>query len=108
MRTFALLLALAAAAALPAATHADNPQLVGTVGPGYTIYLVDASGKAVQALDAGTYDLVLHDRSDVHNFHLFGPGVDATTTVDFVGDRTFTVTVRDGGSYSFVCDPHSD
>ncbi len=108
MRIFALLAALAAAALLPAATHADNPQLVGTVGPAYTISLVDAAGKAVDALDPGTYDLVVHDRADIHNFHLFGPGVDVSTTVEFVGDRTFTITVRDGGSYAFVCDPHSD
>src|SRR4051794_38064692 len=107
MRTFAFFAALAAAALLPAATRADNPQLVGTVGPGYTISLVDGSGNNVSHLDPGTYDLVLHDRADIHNFHLTGPGVDVTTTVEFVGDRTFTVTFKDG-TYAYFCDPHSD
>src|SRR5215210_5640425 len=60
MRTFVLLVALAAAALLPAATRADNAQLVGTVGPGYTISLVDAAGKSVESLEPGTYDLVVH------------------------------------------------
>jgi plastocyanin len=107
MRIFALFAALAAAVLLPAATHADNPQLVGTVGPGYTIALVDSTGKAVTQLAPGTYDVLVHDRADIHNFHLLGPGVDVSTEVDFVGDRTFTVTFRDG-DYAFVCDPHSD
>jgi hypothetical protein len=106
MRTFALLTGLAAAALLPAATRADNPQLVGTVGPGFTITLVDSAGKAVEQLEPGTYDLVVHDLAAIHNFHLSGPGVDVSTAVDFVGDRTFTIDVRDG-TYSYVCDPHS-
>jgi hypothetical protein len=107
MRILVLAVALAAAAALPAASGADNPQLVGTVGPGFTITLADSGGKAVQHLDAGTYDLVVHDLSDLHDFHLFGPGVDVATTVDFQGDRTFTVTLADG-IYTFLCDPHGD
>ena len=106
MRTFALVFALAAAALLPAATAADNPQLVGTVGPGFDISLVNASGNDVRQLDPGTYDLLVHDRSAEHNFHLAGPGVNVATEVDFVGDWKATITLRDG-RYSFVCDPHS-
>ena len=33
------------------------------------------------------------------------PGVDVSTGVEEVGQRTFTVTLRDG-NYTFVCDPH--
>jgi len=106
MRTLALVFALAAAALLPAATAADNPQLVGTVGPGFDISLVDGSGNDIHHLDPGTYDLQIHDRSDIHNFHLTGPGVNVSTDIDFVGDRTFTVTLKDG-TYTFVCDPHN-
>ena len=106
MRTLALAFTVAAAALLPAATAADNPQLVGTVGPGFDISLVDGSGNDIHHLDPGTYDLLVHDRADIHNFHLTGPGVNVSTDIDFVGDRSFTVTVKDG-TYNFVCDPHS-
>jgi plastocyanin len=49
---------------------------------------------------------VVDDKSVEHNFHLFGGGVDVATEVEFVGVRTFTVTLADG-TYQFVCDPHA-
>jgi hypothetical protein len=102
--------ALLAAAAivvllLPGEARADNPRLTGTVGPGFTISLVDASGSAVRQLEPGTYDITVRDLSDEHNFHLFGPGVDRATTVGGTGTVTWTVTFRDG-RYAYVCDPH--
>lgn len=104
-RVSAALLAVCAAAVLAGPTSADDPQLVGTVGPGFTIDLADASGAKVSHLDPGTYGLTVHDLADIHNFHLFGPGVDVQTDIDFVGDKTFTVTLKDG-RYTYVCDPH--
>jgi hypothetical protein len=89
--------------------RADNPVLTGDVGAGdaFVISLSDASGAPVKHVDAGTYTLVVHDRSTFHNFHLSGPGnVDVSTTVDGTGDQTFTVTLVDG-RYFFQCDPHS-
>jgi plastocyanin len=86
-------------------TAADNGQLTGTVGPGYSISLKDSTGAAVTHLDPGTYTLVVHDQSDIHNFDLSGPGVSVRTDIDFVGDQTFTVTFTDG-KYTFVCDAH--
>jgi hypothetical protein len=86
-------------------TAADNGQLTGNVGPGYSISLKDSTGAAVTHLDPGTYTLVVHDQSDIHNFDLTGPGVSARTDIDFVGDKTFTVTFTDG-TYTFVCDAH--
>ena len=108
-----LLLAAAAVAALlsasgaGAAAHAD-PVLTGDVGANdaYVIALTDASGSRVTHLDPGTYTLVVHDHSVMHDFHLTGPGVDVATGVDFVGDQTFTVTIGDG-QYFYVCDPHA-
>jgi hypothetical protein len=94
------------AAVLAAPVSADDPQLVGTVGPGFTIHLADAAGAPVTHLDPGTYSLTVHDLADIHNFHLTGPGVNVTTDLDFVGDRTFTITLTDG-TYTYVCDPHS-
>jgi plastocyanin len=94
-----LLLALAASVAT----------LTGSVGANdaFQIGLVDGSGAAVTHVDPGTYTLVVHDLSTLHNFHLFGPGgVDVATAVDTTGDSTFTVTLVDG-IYTFQCDPHS-
>ena len=91
------------------AARAENPVLVGDVGveDSFAIGVTDASGARVTHVDAGTYTLVVHDRSTFHNFHLSGPGsVDVATTPDFVGDQTFTITLVDG-QYFFQCDPHS-
>jgi plastocyanin len=95
--------ALGLVAAAP--TGAADGQLVGSVGPGFTISVKDASGAEVKHLDPGSYTLLVHDLSDEHNFHLSGPGVDVSTDVTFVGDQTFTITVKDG-NYTFVCDAH--
>jgi plastocyanin len=104
-----LLLAVVAVSFLGVGTaRADNPVLTGDVGAGdaFTITLNDAAGNKVTHLDAGTYTLNLHDHSAFHNFHFSGPGVDVTTSVDAVEDKTFTVTLTDG-TYFFNCDPHS-
>jgi hypothetical protein len=102
-------LALAVALLGGASTaRADNPQLTGNVGLGdsFTISLAGPDGKPVQNLDPGTYTLLVHDHSAIHNFHLFGPGsVDVSTTIEAVGDQTFTVTLVPG-TYTFTCDAH--
>jgi hypothetical protein len=100
---------LAAAALLPsAAAHADNPVLVATVGigDGFNIALKDASGAPVTHLDPGTYTIQVHDASQIHDFHLFGPGVNQATPVGDVVDVTWTVTFQNG-TYKFQCDPHA-
>jgi len=99
-----MLLAVAAVA-LPGSLRAQNPTLIGTVGPGFSISLTDGNGTPVKHLDPGTYTVVVHDRSDIHNFHLFGPGVDMATDVEGIGDVTWTVTFADG-VYTYRCDPH--
>jgi hypothetical protein len=90
------------------AARADNPVLTGDVGIGdsFTITLNDSAGNKVNHLDAGTYTLNLQDHSAFHNFHFSGPGVDVSTSVDAVENKTFTVTLTDG-TYFFDCDPHS-
>jgi plastocyanin len=103
--TLAVVAAAAVAALAPGIASADVA-LTGTVGPGFSISLVDASGAPVTVLDRGSYTITVHDRSDMHDFHLSGPGVDQFTEVEFVGDVTWTVTLQDG-RYTFVCDPHS-
>lgn len=105
MSGFLLVSTAIAALVLPGATSADNTQLVGNVGPGYSISLQDAAGNPVTQLAPGTYTLLVHDQSNIHDFDLSGPGVKAVTGIEFVGDMTFTITIAQG-TYTFVCDAH--
>jgi plastocyanin len=89
---------LAVAAPSRAATTANT--LTGTDGPGFTITM---NKKTVKT---GTYTIVIHDRSAIHNFHLAGPGVNKTTSVPAIRTTTWTVKLRKG-TYKFVCDPHA-
>ena len=94
------LLALVAAAPATAAT-----KLVATVGPGFTITLKKA-GKKVTTLPAGAYTITVQDKSNFHNFSLSGPGIKKSTTVAFVGTKTWNVTLRKG-KFAYVCMPHA-
>ena len=100
--------ALVALLSAAGSARADNGTLTGNVGLGdsFVITLTDSTGAKVTHLDAGTYTLVVHDHSAMHNFDLSGPGVGVSTDIDGIGDRTFTVTFVDG-TYFYVCDPHS-
>jgi len=104
---FALAAALVAALAVPAAEAASSGStLTGVVGPGFTITMTQA-GKKITKLKAGTYKLVVQDKSSIHDFHLSGPGVaKVVTSVGFVGTKTISVTLK-RGKYTYVCDPHS-
>jgi hypothetical protein len=105
-RTPLALALIAAAAFMPgAAGGSAAASLQGTVGPGLNISLRNADGSGVSHLDPGTYTVTVDDRADLHNFHLFGPGVDMRTDVDAIGMTTWTVTLTDG-TYKFVCDVH--
>ncbi len=86
---------------------AADPVLTADVGlnDAYVISLVDANGARVTHLEPGTYSIVVHDRSEIHNFHVRGPGVDVSTGISEVGTVTWSVTLRDG-NFTFVCDPH--
>ena len=97
----ALVAALGAAFLLTAAPAlAATPTYKGTVGPGFTISM------AKKPMKAGKIRLTVADRSEFHNFHLTGPGVNVKTSVAAVGTKTFTVTLKKG-TYRFVCDPHA-
>ena len=76
------------------------PKLRGVVGPGYDITIRPKN------VPAGTYRLVVDDRSDDHNFHITGDGVDKKTGVDEVATKTWRITVTEG-VYRIVCDPHA-
>jgi plastocyanin len=100
---------VAAALAIPSAFAATKAPkaggtLVATDGPGFTIS-VTQGGKKVSSLKAGTYTIKVQDKSNIHNFHLTGPGVNKTTSVPKVYTQTWKVTLKKG-TYKYVCDPH--
>ena len=96
---------LAPVAALASGAAADTPTLQGSVGPGFTITLKDASGNPVTHLDPGAYAVHVSDLGDIHDFHLVGPGVDQATTIPGTGDFNWAVTLSNG-TYRFFCDAH--
>ncbi len=99
-------LALTVAAAGNAGTAAAHKKLVGEVGPGFKIEVTTPADKDVKTLKAGTYTIVVEDKASIHNFHLIGPGVNKSTSVAFVGKKTWTLTLR-RGRYTYQCDPHA-
>jgi hypothetical protein len=93
--------------ALGLGAGAQGTILTGTVGPGFTIRLVDGSGNAVRNLAPGAYTIKVEDKSPEHNFHLTGPGVNQATDIEETGSFAWNVTFQDGGRYHFQCDPHA-
>jgi plastocyanin len=87
-------------------TTASGSTLTASVGPGFEISLTGADGADVTTLTAGTYTIDVDDKSDAHNFHLTGTGVDESTEVSEVETETWDVTFE-AGTYEFVCDPHA-
>jgi hypothetical protein len=97
---------LAAAVVFAGSAPAATKTLSGTVGPGFTISL-KYKGKKVSKLTPGRYRIRVSDKSDFHNFHITGPGVNRRiTTVDFQGTKSRTFRLKKG-TYRYVCDPHS-
>jgi len=103
--SLALAAALTAVSVAVASASTTATKLVGTDGPGFTITLTKA-GKKVRTLKPGKYSILIRDKSNIHNFHLIGPGVKKKTDVGFVGNKTWAVTLKKG-TYKFVCDPHA-
>jgi plastocyanin len=101
----ALVTLLAAALVVAASASAATPKLTGVDGPGFTITLKKGTSK-VTSLKAGKYKIVINDKSNIHNFHLTGPGVNKTTGVGAQGTFTWTVTLKKG-TYKYICDPHA-
>ncbi|HSS81711.1 MAG TPA: hypothetical protein VLK24_11015 [Gaiellaceae bacterium] len=116
MRTRSLLaLAVLATVALTVAGAAfsrtdSTPTLKGVVGPGYSITLTKG-GKKFTSLKAGTYKLVITDRSNFHNFTLerekpSKPKLEHHPTgTGFTGSKTVIVTLKPG-SWRFYCSIH--
>jgi plastocyanin len=103
MRILASLAALVGALALGAGAVGASTavgKLTATDGPGFTITM---SAKKVKS---GTYRITVRDRSNVHNFHLIGPGVNKKTSVGAVTTTVWTLRLKPG-TYRYICDPHA-
>ena len=98
---------MAAAYLVPAQASSSMTahRLIGESGPGFTVE-VKQGAKDVKTLRHGTYTIKVEDKSNIHNFHLFGPGVNKKTSVPFKGDKTWTVKLRKG-RYTYQCDIHA-
>ena len=94
----ALTVVLAVTAAGSAAASKAQ-RLTATDGPGFTITV---NKKTVKH---GAYTITVKDKSNIHNFHLIGPGVNKKTSVKAVKTYTWKVTLKKG-TYKFICDPH--
>jgi plastocyanin len=109
IRLAALAAMLAALAFSTTATAATHPKLFGTVGKNnaFKIALLNSAGAKVTNLKAGTYTVVIHDDSAMHNFELDGPNGKSWTftSVGFVGTKTFTLKFT-AGKYKAYCKPH--
>jgi plastocyanin len=109
MRRIGLSLAAALVAAavvlVPAYGKSSVVTLKGEVGPGFTIE-VQKAGKDLKTIKAGTYRIKVEDKATIHNFHLFGPGLNKKTAVSFKGETTWTIKLK-AGRYTYQCDPHA-
>jgi plastocyanin len=105
MKRIVMLVVAVAVLALSGLGQAATPRLVGEVGPGFTIE-VTKGGKDVKTLRHGTYKIKVEDKASIHNFHLFGPGLNKKTGVSFKGTTTWTIKLKKG-RYTYQCDPHA-
>ena len=81
----------------PPAPAPKTPKLLATVGPKSTISLRSASGAVLRnGVKAGTYSVVVRDRSKLHNFHLVGKGVNRKSTVAGTGTTTWKLKLAKG------------
>ena len=109
MRAVAVLTFAAAVLAVPTVAGAmGHPKLTGTVGKNDAFKInLTSNGKVAKTLKAGTYTVVIHDDSSIHNYELDGPhGKSWTfTSVSFVGTKTVTLKLT-AGKYKAYCAPH--
>jgi len=111
MRRTLLTAAIAGVAlAAPGFARSQNPVLIARVGlhNSYTISLRTPDGKLVRSLPAGTYTIVVHDYSKLHNFALGSQTENKrlfTGGIRWVGKKTYTVTLAPG-NYAYACSVH--
>ena len=103
-----LLLASALAAVavfVPVAGGSPSTTLTGVVTADASISLSNADGTRVTHLDPGSYVINVDDQTNLHNFHLSGPGVSQHTDLEGTGMVQWTVDFTNG-TYKYFCDAH--
>ena len=100
-----LFVAAIAAIAFLVPAQGSTAKLTGEVGPGFSIEVMRGT-KDLKTIRAGTYRIKVEDKGSIHNFHLFGPGLNKKTGVSFTGDTTWTIKLKPG-RYTYQCDPHA-
>lgn len=112
-----LLVLTAAAAAIVSGSAVAAPRsapsdkapvtLYVTINDSFAIAIKNKAGKPVKRLKPGTYIVNVTDTSDIHNFHLSGPGFNKKTSVSgTVKNQKWTLKATKG-TYKFICDPHA-
>ena len=103
----AVALLLCAVFGLVQAATPRPTKLTAEVGPGFTITLKKGNNRVV-SLKKGPYEIRVHDRASIHNYHLVGPGgLNRSTSVTSVVTTTWKVTLKPG-TYTYRCDPHTN
>jgi plastocyanin len=105
VKALLLTVAIAALVVVPAYAGSSAVTLKGEVGPGFSIE-VKKGNKDLETIKAGTYKIKVEDKASIHNFHLFGPGLNKKTGVPFKGETTWTIKLK-AGRYTYQCDPHA-
>lgn len=101
-------LLLAVLASLALAGGAEARTYYATVGPSATISVRNAAGTLVRRVPRGLHTFVVRDRSRYHNFRLRGGGLNRATTVSAVRTVRWSVRIRPGVVYVYLCNPHAD
>ena len=110
MRRTVALLSLVLALALVPSTAATTKILVARVGlhDSYVISLKTPAGRVVRTIPAGTYTIVVHDYSRLHNFALGSQTANRrlfTGGVRWTGTKSYKVTLTPG-HYAYACSAH--
>jgi hypothetical protein len=101
---------IAGGLAFAAAARSANPILIAKSGfhNKYVITLTFPNGHKVRNLPAGTYTLIVHDYSSLHNFALGSQTQNKrllTTGVPWKGTKRYTLKLIPG-SYAYACSVH--
>ena len=85
-----------------------HPQLVGVVGQNDAFKItLSSGGKVAKTLKAGTYTLVIHDDSAIHNYELDGPAREVVDVHVGAVRRNEDLTLKLApGAYKAYCSPH--
>ena len=105
VKAVVLAVVVAALIAVPAYAQSSRVTLKGEVGPGFSIE-VGKGGKDLKTIKAGRYKIKVEDKGSIHNFHLFGPGLNKRTSIPFTGETTWTIRLKPG-KYTYQCDAHA-